>query len=203
MPTTRPPLLRADFARKAIDLAIEHHSAIIGLVMHQHYASAGALLRPLLESAACAFWLMYSASSDRVLELEKASRGLSTADTPTLGDMLKSLKGVLPDAEDLRRSMENKGAGTWLHKFTHGGLLQLGRRGNDQMWSEREILTHLVVGDLFLVTAISVGSLAYDAPELGALSFWHRDMLAKESAALQGLQSVPPQASQLPLPLCD
>ncbi|MFC6841105.1 hypothetical protein ACFQGW_16355 [Xanthomonas theicola] len=71
LPTTRPSLLRADFARKAIDLAIEHHSAI-------------------------------------------------------------------------------KGAGTWLHKFMHGGLLQLGRRGSDQMWSEREILTHLVIGDLFL-----------------------------------------------------
>ncbi|WP_425510211.1 hypothetical protein [Xanthomonas translucens] len=27
--------------------------------MHQHYASAGALLRPLLEAAACAFWFMY------------------------------------------------------------------------------------------------------------------------------------------------
>ncbi|WP_425521526.1 DUF6988 family protein [Xanthomonas translucens] len=59
LPTTHPPLLRADFARKAIDLAIEHHSSIIGLVMHQHYASAGALLRPLLEAAACAFWFMY------------------------------------------------------------------------------------------------------------------------------------------------
>lgn len=117
--------------------------------------------------------------------------------------MLKSLKRALPHVEYLRRAMSNNGAGTWLHKFTHGGVIQLGRRGNNEMWSEREIFTHLVVGDLFLVTTISVGSLVYDAPELGSLAFWHRDLLAKESAALQGLQVVTPQPSQLPPPLRD
>ncbi len=203
LPEVGPDTLRFDFARCAIDLALEHHSAIVGLMLHGHYGSAGALLRPLLESGVCAYWLVYEADCDWVRDLSKAARGESTRDIPGLDDMLKSIKTKFPHVVDLWRGLQNKGPGTWLHKFTHGGVLQLSRRGYVDGWTEKDVWMHLLCADIFSTAATAVGTVISDAPDLAVYVFPRRDALGHEIVGFLGIPPIPSQPHHLPMPSLD
>lgn len=198
LPGVGPDTLRADFARCAIDLALEHHSAIVGLVLHGHYGSAAALLRPLLEAGTCAYWLMYVASCERLHKLTDPAK-----DIPVLGAMLHELKGQFPQSQVLWEAQKTGQPGSWLHQFTHGGVIQLLRRGRSDGWTEKEAHTHLLFADIFSALATAVGTVISSAPELAAYVFPRRDVLGNESVIFLG---APPTASQphhLPEPLSD
>lgn len=203
LPGTGPDNLRADFARCAIDLALEHHSAIVGLVLHGHYGSAAALLRPLLEAGTCAYWLVYEADCDWIRGLDGAARGESKRDIPDLDDMLKALRRTIPKVESLWRSLQNKGPSTWLHKFTHGGVLQLQKRGLAEGWTEQEVQMHLLCADLFSVLAAAVGTVIHQVPDLATYVFPRRDALGEELVGMGLTASVEPQPNYLPRPLPD
>lgn len=199
----RPNTLRADWARCAIDLAIEHHSAIVSLILHGHYGSAGALLRPLLESGACAYWFMYAADCDWVRDLDKTARGESTRDVPALDDMLKQIETRFSPVLEIRKGLKNNGPATWLHKFTHGGVLQLIRRDDADLWSEKDICTHLLCADIFSVVAAAVGTAIADVPDLAEYVFPRRDELGEKMADFFGLPPAGSQPHHLPKPLLD
>lgn len=203
LPGAGPDTLRADFARCAIDLALEHHSAVIGLVLHEHYGSAAALLRPLLESAASAHWLIYVADCDCISDLERTARGESNRDIPDLDRMLKALLKTFPAAGNLWRSLQSKGPGTWLHKFTHGGVLQLQKRGVLDGWTEQEAQMHLLCADQFAVLAATVGTVIHEAPDLAGYVFPRRDALVEELVGMGLAASIEPQPNHLPEPLSD
>lgn len=203
LPAVGPGTLRSDFARRAIDLALEHHSAIVGLVLHGHYGSAGALLRPLLESGACAYWVMYSADNAWIRDLSKAARGESTRDIPELVDMLKSMKDEFFPVDEMRKGFQNKGPSTWLHKFTHGGVLQLSRRGNIDGWTEDDVRMHLICADIFSAVAAAVGTVISDAPDLALYVFPRRDALGCEIVDFLGIPPFSPQPHHLPKPISD
>lgn len=203
LPGAGPDTLRADFARCAIDLALEHHSAVIGLVLHGHYGSAGALLRPLLESAASAYWLVYVADCGQISDLERVARGESAPDVPKLDDMLRSLRSKFPSAESLLRTFQSNGPGRWLHKFTHGGMLQLQKRGVVDGWTEQAARMHLLCADQFSVFAATVGTVIHEAPHLAGYVFPRRDALVEELAEMHPAASIELQPNQLPTPLSD
>lgn len=55
---------RADFAMRAASLAHEHHSGFLRLMDSEHFASAAALLRPIVEASMIAYWVSYAASKE-------------------------------------------------------------------------------------------------------------------------------------------
>lgn len=186
LPNGVPKRSRLYLSRSAIDLAVEHHLAIVALVEAGRYsASAAALLRPLLESGASAWWFLYVAPTDRLRRIRTAIDDPKLRDkVPELSDCLKGLEKLFPGAAVLRRGLNNEGSATWLHDFTHGGVLQLRRRSQAEHWSLQELLTHLVIADLFFTVACLPATKIYSAPELATFLFAKRDELGSESAQL-------------------
>jgi hypothetical protein len=91
LPKNTATSLRADFARCAIDLACEHHSAVIQLVRAGEYGSAGALLRPLLEASITASCLLYAVTCDYIRSLHTSVTAGRAPDIPQLERMLDHL----------------------------------------------------------------------------------------------------------------
>jgi hypothetical protein len=94
LPAAAAPSLRADFARCAVDLAMEHHSALIRVTEAEEYGTAGALLRPILEASTAAFWFMYVASCEEIQALPTSAVENDSADIPMLRDMARLLTPV-------------------------------------------------------------------------------------------------------------
>lgn len=198
LPGIGPDNLRADFARCAIDLALEHHSAIVGLVLHGHYGSAAALLRPLLEAGTCAYWLMYAASCERIQALTDLDR-----DIPVLGAMLHELESKFLLAKELREAQKKRQSGSWLHQFTHGGVNQLLRRGRPEGWTDKDVHMHLLCADIFSLVAAFVGTVIYTGPELASYVVRRREALGVELVSRGLASSIPSQPDHLPMPLAD
>lgn len=126
------PSLRADFARCSIELACEHHSAIMRLVLAGEYGSAAAMLRPLLEASGNAAWLLYVASCDVIQALPTdaaTAEGRGFRDLPLIDELARALQHIFPVVKDLYDALQSRGPATWMHKYTHGGTAQLVRRG--------------------------------------------------------------------------
>jgi hypothetical protein len=130
LPKRLPNRIRLKYAHYAISLAQRHHSAITYLVKNNHYPSAQAMLRPLMEAGAIAYWLIYSAPTDLVERMSKAplEGAQRNEDTPTLNEMVEQLKNssaALQKIADLYRLLAKKTEGRWLNQYTHGGIAQL------------------------------------------------------------------------------
>jgi len=156
---------RQRIALSAMLLAHEHHSALVGLTKTSHHASAAAMLRPIAEASACAFWVTYVATKDFVSRLNEFK-----ADTPTLDDMIRQLaasKVKPPDIEKLR-DLVVKQDPSWrlFHKYTHGGMVQLDRRTRPEPFSEQENCLHLMQADAFLLPAVALGTVLFCSEEL-------------------------------------
>lgn len=196
LPKGVAPSIRANFARCAVDLAIEHHSGLIRVAEAEAYGTAAALLRPLLESSTAAFWFMYVASCEEICGLPTTAVENASADIPTLGEMARLLVPTFPPIQTLVDDLKNGGRAKWLHKYTHGGTPQLTRRGSG--WTEGEVMLTLVRGDLFAVLSAALETIIVPNPSLGAYAFGRRDQLADEVSALFGVPPIAQQPHSLP-----
>jgi hypothetical protein len=202
LPTGSAPSLRADFARCAIDLALEHHSALIRVTEAGEHGTAGALLRPLLESSTAAFWLMYVASCAEIQSLPTtAAVENGSADIPMLGEMANSLVRIFPPIQTIVDGLKKGGQAKWLHKYTHGGTPQLTRRNSG--WTEREVMLTLVRADTFAILGACLETAIEPNKALTEYGFGRRDELGSEFTAAAGLPPIPRQPHFLPDVLTD
>lgn len=203
MPGVTPCCRRHDFAACAIDLALEHHRAIVMLVEAGELGTAAALIRPLLEASASAFWLVYAASDEEITELPtEPSVETSDHDIPMLGEMATVLIPYFPAIVALTDGLSRKGNRTarWLHKYTHGGTPQLARRDRANGWLEAEVILALLRADLFVVLGASVQTVLSANDDLRRYVFEQRDALGAEVTSKFGT-TVPgeqPQAHPAP-----
>lgn len=189
--------LRMDFARCAIDLALEHHSAFIRLVEAGEYGSAGALLRPILEASTIGFWFVYVAPLEMVERLSQDKQDNPVEDVPMLGDMAKALVSTFPPIQGLVDGLKRGGPMKWLHKYAHGGTPQLNRRIGSG-WEEGEVVLSLIRADLFCVLAGCLETVLAPNPQLFAYGFHRRDELAEEFCVKFNAPPIPHQPHGLP-----
>lgn len=183
LPAVSPCCRRHDFAVCAINLALEHHRAIIMLVEAGEFGTAAALIRPLLEASASAFWLAYAASDEEIDALPvDPSVETSDDDIPMLGEMATALTPYFPAILTLTDGLSRKGSRTarWLHKYTHGGTPQLARREMVNGWLEGEVILALLRADMFLVLGVSVQTILSANDDLRHYIFGQRDELGAE-----------------------
>lgn len=189
MPTVSPCCRRHDFAACAIDLALEHHLAIAMLVEAGKFGTAAALIRPLLEASASAFWLVYAASDEEVMALPtEPAAETSDHDIPMLSEMATALTPYFPAIVTLTEALSKKGSRTarWLHKYTHGGTPQLARRDPANGWLESEVVLALLRADMFAVLGASVQTVLSSKDDLSRYVFGQRDALGAELASKFG-----------------
>ena len=147
---------RHDLAVCAVDLALEHHRSIAMLIEAGELGSAAALMRPLLEAAASASWLVYAATDDRIMTLPTDPKVVSAPqDIPTLSKMADALLPYFPAMSTLIEGLASAGPGSarWLHKYTHGGTPQLARRDRANGWLEGDVILGLIRADMFAMAA--------------------------------------------------
>jgi hypothetical protein len=113
LPTAVAPSLRANFARCAVDLAIEHHSGLIRVAEAEEYGTAAALLRPLLESSTAAFWFMYVASCEEIRGMPTTTVENASTDIPMLGEMARLLVPTFPHIQTLVDDLRKGGRAKW------------------------------------------------------------------------------------------
>lgn len=199
-----PCCKRHDFASCAVDLALEHHRAIVWLTRSGLLGAAGALLRPLLEATSTAFWLVYCASDDQVerFAVDPANEAPSH-DIPMWSRVLPALVPIFPEVALLLQELAGDsptGFAKWLHKYTHGGTPQLVRREIASGWMEEEVLLCLLRADLFVVMAASVHTLMKGARDLENFVFDERDRLEQEGIDAFGIAPSAAQPRQHPTP---
>lgn len=203
MPAVRPCCRRHDFAACAIDLALEHHRAIVMLVEAGELGTAAALIRPLLEASASAFWLVYAASDEEITALPTQPEvETSDHDIPMLGEMATALTPYFPAIVGLTDGLSKKGSRTarWLHKYTHGGTPQLARRDRATGWLEAEVILALLRADLFAVLGASVHTVLSVNDDFRRYVFGQRDALGAEVASKFGTAVPEGQPQEHPLP---
>lgn len=189
MPAVIPCCRRHDFAACAIDLALEHHRAIVMLVEAGELGTAAALIRPLLEASASAFWLVYAASDEEIMALPtEPTVEASDHDIPMLGEMTTALTPYFPAIVGLTEGLSRKSSRTarWLHKYTHGGTPQLARRDRANGWLEAEVILALLRADLFAVLGASIHTVLSANDDLRCYVFGQRDVLGAEVASKFG-----------------
>ena len=130
------------------DLTIEHLGAIILLAKtEQHYGSAFALLRPLIESVLRAFWILHSASDEMAIRIAKRE-----VDFPTFKSIQSALKKHYEKAGFQRLFAISPKFITTLHGLTHSGVEQLvNRLGSKPDYSDKDIVTVLDQASRFTV----------------------------------------------------
>jgi hypothetical protein len=159
------------------------------LVEAGELGTAAALIRPLLEAAASAFWLAYAASDEEVMALPtEPTVETSDHDIPMLSEMATALTPYFPAIVGLTEGLSKKGSRTarWLHKYTHGGTPQLARRDRANGWLEAEVILALLRADLFAVLGASVQTILSPNDDLCHYVFGQRDALGDEVASKFG-----------------
>jgi hypothetical protein len=104
------------------DLAIEHHVAIVNLASARMYGSAFALLRAALEAFVRGAWLQRCATPEQ-LDAFVAKEELPTP----FGALIDGIEAHA-DFSDKMLSQLKHSSWKGMNSYTHGGMLQLGRR---------------------------------------------------------------------------
>lgn len=201
MPRLTPCCKRHDMARCAIDLACEHHRAIILLTESGELGAAAALQRSLLESSASAFWLTYIATDEQILSLPTdPADETSLTDIPMLTEVLPTLQPLFPDVSKMSEGFSKKGSRSarWLHKYTHGGTPQLARRDKASGWSEADVIRALIRADMFVVLGVTIETVITTNEDLRRFLFGVRDMLGDEFCETFKIPPIPRQPSRHP-----
>lgn len=196
MPIKGAESLRTTFARCAIDLALEHHSALTRVIEAGEYGTGAALLRPLLEASTTGYWFAYVAPCEQVRSMPTTSHDSTEHDIPGLSQMLTALTPTFPAIQVMSQALKRGGAAKWLHKYTHGGTSQLARRV-DGGWVEGEIILSLIRSDMFATLAICLETVLAENEPLFQYGFDYRDKLAHELEEKFGVP-IPPQPPGLP-----
>lgn len=192
---------RDQIATSAAQLAHEHHSALIELMTTSHFASAAALIRPIAEASACAFWITYCAQSERVANLASLTE---RHDIPNLDDMVKALASAKQfDFVGLKelRALATSQDPSWkrLHGLTHGGMVQLSRRTYPDTFSLAENCFHLMQADSFLLPGIAIGTVLFPTEDLSRFIREEYSNLGRELKETYGRED-PGQWRELPQP---
>ena len=196
LPMGRPPSLRVNFARCAIDLALEHHSGLIRSAEAEEYGTAGALLRPLLEASTAGFWFIYVAQCGRIEQLPTTPEDNPRNDIPDLREMVSALRPTFPGIKAMHDALQD-GRAKWLHKYTHGGTPQLTRR-KASGWTYEEVLLTLIRGDLFSDVGACLETVIAPNEELSRYAFGTRDELGLELQMNFPVPPIPQQPHSLP-----
>lgn len=197
LPATGENALRVEFARCAIDLALEHHSAFIRLVEAEEYGSAAALLRPILEASAIGYWFVYVAPLKAIQGLAVDRQDNPVDDVPMLRDIAQALVPFFPPIQAMVDGFKSGGPAKWLHKYAHGGTPQLNRRVGPG-WIEAEVILGLIRADLFCVLAGCLETVLSPNAALTAYAFPRRDELGEEFRLTFDQPSIPSQPHELP-----
>ena len=121
-----PGTLRNRLFTAFVDIALEHYGAILTLLQtQQHYASALALLRPLMETTCRGFWLIYCATDEQIEQIAR-----SIQQFPALTTCLKALERYFSVHGHKGLFAASKESLNQLHGLTHSGLEQLQFRFN-------------------------------------------------------------------------
>lgn len=151
---------RSRLAAGCLDMAIEHHRAIVLLISLSVIGSAFALVRPLLEAYVRGVWLHRCAS-----EAELAAFKADNLDR-TFSELLEVIEKLPSHAEGELSDVKQK---SWkaMCSFTHSGFLQVVRRNTalaiTPNYKEQEIAEALTFANTFaLLTAMAIASLSED-----------------------------------------
>jgi phage tail protein X len=197
LPDFVPSSLRVEFAKCAIDLALEHHSAFIRLIEAEEYGSAAALLRPIFEASTIGFWFVYEAPIEKIQRLPRDGQDNPVDDVPMLLEMANDLKKTFPPIQTIVDGFKSGGPAKWLHKYAHGGTPQLNRR-HGSGWQEGDVMLGLIRADMFCVLAGCLETVLAPNPALTAYGFPRRDELAEELSFRFDLPAVEAQPHTLP-----
>jgi hypothetical protein len=147
--------IRNRFFHVLCDLTIEHLGAIIHLVRtEQHYGSAFALLRPLIESCLRGFWLLYVAADERVMLIAKRQKDFPAfKDVRSLVEKHFEERGGVPGLFVMKQEFVNA-----LHGLTHSGVEQLINRFDENLeirphYSDTDLVNMLDQASRFTVMA--------------------------------------------------
>ena len=143
--------LRSQLGLGCLDVALEHHGAVVLLVSKSIHASAFALVRLLFEAYIRGEWLLECAS-DEQLEQFKADRLKRK-----FGQMIEDLEsrkafnnGVLSKAK--------KASWEWMNSLTHTGYQQVARRnipdGIAPNYKNEEVLQILDFADAVAIMSV-------------------------------------------------
>jgi hypothetical protein len=173
-----PAGLRSVLVGATIQIALEHHSAIVDLMEQWRPAPALALIRPLFEESTRSSWLLLGAASDEQL--------LRFANGKLKPGLEKMVRDVAKHHRDSSMFSIMKPVIDRMHGFTHGGVDQLQYRLRENK------IAPLYPGSL-LCDALQVSNLAATMAFLGgpalAPDIPLGDRLAAESRQFFGVDS--------------
>ncbi len=149
---------RFQLAAGCLDMALEHHKAIVLLTAHCLYGSAAALVRSIFESYVRGCWLFYCAT-DKQLEKFKDEK-LKLKLYQFIDDLEKHEAfsgGTLSHVKETSYAAMNS--------FTHSGYFQVVRRnsGNsiEPNYTDKELIDALETANSFsILTAIAIADMA-------------------------------------------
>jgi len=172
--------VRSVFTFAAIQLAMEHQSAMVCLAKEKHYASLLALARSVYEAYLWAAWTLRVATDAQLLLL--AQDKLS----PGLEDMVRALDKQKFFDEPMLKHM--KPIIDRMNGYTHGGFAHLQHRIKKESvapdYPSDLIVDALQMADLFAVMALLEGPVINEDIELG-------DRLFTEGMELLNLSKAP------------
>ena len=164
LPQEAPKLPRHMLASAALSLAQEHHASVSTLISSHQYASAAALLRPLLEATIVAGWSIYCAKPDHVVEILFGRKPL-----PEIRSMMVRLDRT-PELRGLLELHKIEKVISVLHDLTHGGMQQLGRRFTQNMheatFDTAEVAIFLSLSDWIWCFALTFSLIVEPSPVL-------------------------------------
>jgi hypothetical protein len=136
-----------------ISWLIEHHEAILLLLMNEMPGSASALLRPVVEGAYRALWINLPATDAEVKRFnEKDEIELTFGAIATALDIAYQMGDFFQDFKT--RSWKH------LNSYTHGGMHQIGRRFLDgevaNNYKEAEISEMTTTATTIILLAVSL-----------------------------------------------
>jgi hypothetical protein len=145
------PTIKNKLSAPLFDIAHDHAKAIVILLEAPIYASAYALVRPLIESFVRAAWIQHCASDDDIKDIVKKD------DFPlSFGKMLNAVE----EKRGWEKTLTQLKKSAWksMHSYTHGGMQLISRRFKDAN-VEHNIDKEEIIGILQLVNLIAFLSL--------------------------------------------
>jgi hypothetical protein len=168
---------------KATDYVAELHRSQLFLLTYLHFGSAAAMMRLIMEGALSALYLLHIKDEGQALRLEQGSEYLPRA------SKMFAYCSKLPEIGHYIETIGNSQSP--FHKFTHGDMPQINRRGHPEEWSkafeQNEVFTFSILSDFVLLGAMDTYSHAIADPELQKAIRAVRDERAVEARAF-GMQ---------------
>jgi hypothetical protein len=123
-----------------ISMLIEHQESVLLLIMHDKVGSAFALGRPIVEGAYRGLWINACATDVEIKKFNEQDR---------IDLEFGEIAAALDPAHNTGDFFQDFKKRTWkaLNSYTHGGMLQLGRR-----FTKHEVLNNYSEGAIYEMT---------------------------------------------------